>query len=222
VSITGVKYISQSIKGINKNENQDNFFIEENLNYYFFVVFDGVGSAANGKLATQLVCDYLKHQINKHVDVSSINLRELMFGCHLYLLSLELPEAFTTYCSLFVPTDENERIVYSSMGDSRIYVITNQYIEQISQDDKISGDRNVITKCLGLDSVSIRDFKQQSIPRMDGHILLCTDGFYHLLEDNKAEFFESINKKSLTTIESDLDKLTRNKNIDDSTYILIR
>lgn len=222
MQITGVKYIKQSIKGVNKDENEDNVFIDENINYNFFVVFDGVGSAANSKRATQLAEYFLKQEIEMYVNNSEIKLRELMFDCHKYILSMDIPEVLTTYCSLFIPTDNSKRIIYSSMGDSRIYVITNQYMEQISQDDKISGDSNVITKCLGLDCLSMEDFTQESIEKINGSILLCTDGFYHLLESSKWAFFESFNKRLLTTVENDLNKFIKNKNIDDSTYILIR
>lgn len=41
-----LKYISNSKKGIERDKNQDRFFILENENYSLFIIFDGVSSSS--------------------------------------------------------------------------------------------------------------------------------------------------------------------------------
>ncbi len=214
------KYISNSIKGINKSENQDNTLVIEETNFNIYAIFDGVGSAANSRMGTEIAKSYIEKNYNSYITNNEVSIDKLMFMCNEHFKSVNIRDAFTTYC-LAVILKDYSKVYYSSMGDTRIYLISNQYFEQLSEDDSFKF-QNVLTKCLGMDYLSFSDFKQNVIDYKDENILLCTDGFYSFLENDKMTFFEIINKKLLKNIEDNFNKVILDKNFDDSTYLLVR
>ena len=142
-----------------------------------------------------------------------------MYKTNQYLLEKNIEEPYTTYvASLFIKNDGS--ILISGMGDSRIYGISNQYINQHSKDDK-SMTSNALTKCLGAENLTKEDFTEKLLSAPEDRILLCSDGFYHFLEGNKSTFFELLNFSNLKNIKNKIVKEVKNKNSDDATYILI-
>lgn len=210
------KYIYKSIKGGKRIENQDSFLIIDDNEFSFFAIFDGVGGALNGKKASNFAKKFIKNKFSNYLG-QEIRLKEMMFDLNNDLVSSYFKEAFTTYCFIFMQRNNNE-IYYSWLGDSRIYEITNQFMESITIDDSIN--KNVINKFLGDDQLSINDFRLCTTPKENKYFLLCTDGFYNILESNKLAFFKEFNKKYITKIK--IDSLVNGLNEDDSTYIFIK
>ena len=215
-------YILNSIKGVNKRENQDNVLVIEEKLYNLYAIFDGVGSASNSRQGTELVKTYIEKYYNKFINHDSVMIDELMYSCNKYFLETGIRDAFTTYCVVVLPKEDSKKMFYSTMGDTRIYIITNQYIEQISKDDHYGDFKNIITKCLGMDYLTHDDFVQYHAEKKDGYLLMCTDGFYSFLENDKMKFFEFFNKKLLKAIQDNVNKAIDNKNFDDSTYVFVR
>jgi serine/threonine protein phosphatase PrpC len=215
------KYIFDSITGINKKENQDNLFVLNTDEYSLYALFDGVGSAINSKKATQLAIEFIKKN-NREFLSTTVDLNRLLFEANNFIIGQQIPEALTTYCIVYIPNQPNLPVYYSSMGDTRLYAKTKQYIEQLTVDDRVEGTKNIITKCLGLGYMPLSDFSQWNYIRVDEELLICTDGFYSFLEENRLTFFELLNKKSLKSIKDSLAQFIINKNQDDSTYIFIK
>lgn len=216
------EHIFQSLKGIHKSENQDNFLIINEDQFMVYAIFDGLGSKTNSKTATILAKSYIKKNCLTFIDESEIALNRLMLSCNEYLLARMDPELMTTYCIVYIPKDLNKSIQYSALGDTRLYTITAQFIEQLTEDDRVSVRANVLTKCLGMTGLSIHDFKQVTVEKKKGVLLLCSDGFYTFMEDNRLVFFDILNKRNLKSIKDSLYQLIHGNNADDSTYILIR
>ncbi|PVY40383.1 serine/threonine protein phosphatase PrpC [Pontibacter virosus] len=217
-----VSYIESSIRGIGKGENQDNILILENENGYLFVVFDGVGSAINSAEATRLAKEFISNVWNDFFKGPDLKLAWLMASTNSYLVSYPKKELLTTYSAVYIPKSEPKIILYSSLGDSRIYVVNPQYLEQISEDDKLSANSNYITKCLGLEHLQPDDFKQNRLNLYDDKLLLCTDGFYHILEANLLDFFFTLIKTNPSSIRRSLNAKLIGNNDDDATYLLIQ
>lgn len=217
-----ILYIEDSIKGIGKSENQDNTLTLENGSGYLFVVFDGVGSALNSAEATRIAKEFISNNWVSFVHESDLELARLMTETNYYLVSHPKTELLTTYSAVYIPKSEPQFILHSSLGDSRIYVVNPQYLEQISEDDKLHANSNYITKCLGLDNLQPNDFKQHRIKLKEEKLLLCTDGFYHLLEANLLDFFITLIKTKPDVIKKSLNAKLIGKNIDDATYLLIQ
>lgn len=214
------RYINYSSPGINKTENQDNYLIVETETFALFVVFDGVGSAENSRLGTEMAKIFISKHFHEFIKKETILLNILMFECNNYLTEQNIPEIYTTYCAVLVQKDHSN-IFFSSLGDSRIYLVSDQYLEQITTDDKSLLSKNILTRCLGMNDLTLEDFNQDTIDIGLDSVLLCTDGFYNLLEAHKKIFFETLNKKKLQNIYNGLVSLISNKNIDDSTFIMI-
>lgn len=212
--------IYQSLKGIRKNDNEDNYLTIENERYNIYGIFDGVGSALNSREATNLAKEFITKQHDDYFN-DHVHLDRLMYDCNNYIISTLVPEPFTTYCIIVILKNKKHEAIYSHMGDSRIYLISKQFIEQITTDDKMQF-ANVVTKCLGMNTLKYYDFHQNSINITDENLLLCTDGFYHFLEENRMLFFEIFNKRNLNSIKEEIMSIVVDQNKDDATFVLIR
>ncbi|MBB5397943.1 PP2C family serine/threonine-protein phosphatase [Mucilaginibacter sp. AK015] len=213
-------HICQSIKGLHKKHNEDNFLTIDDERFNLYAIFDGVGSALNSKKATDLAKEFIIANYTKYFS-SQIKLDELMYDCNNYIINSRVKEPFTTYCVIVLFKSSPNEATYSYMGDSRIYLISKRFIEQITTDDKVHLS-NVVTKCLGMNTLGNYDFYQKSINITDENLLLCTDGFYCFLEEDRMKFFEIFNKKNLKSVQEEIISIVSNRNKDDATFVLIR
>ncbi len=213
-----MSFIFASLKGITRKENKDNIAIIEGEKYKLYAIFDGVSSAEDGKKATILAKKYIQKNHYTFLD-DNINLNALMFNTNEFILSKQLKSPYTTYCIVLIPHNSKD-FFYSSMGDSRIYTLSKQFMEPITTDDILA--ENIVTKFLGNDSLTGNDFKQKIQPKDENGILLCTDGFYKILESHKLLFFEIFQKKALRSIKQNILTQIKNNNQDDATFIFIK
>lgn len=211
-------YFSATLKGTKHRENKDNFLVIDDPLFFLFVVFDGVSSAKESKQAVDQAKMYIKENYKFYLN-QTVNIRTLMFDLNTDLINSNLAEPYSTYCLLYLEK-ASQQLYYSWLGDSRIYTITNQFVEKLTEDDSIS--ENVLTKFLGSPELSIEDFRQKKCDKKEGHLLLCTDGFHTLFESNKLKFFNTFNGKSLSKVKERIVSLVEGNNVDDSTFIFIK
>ncbi|MFO0355672.1 MAG: PP2C family protein-serine/threonine phosphatase [Sphingobacteriaceae bacterium] len=217
------KYFSDSIVGLNKTQNQDNFFVIEKIDYSLYFVFDGLGSAKNSKLATELIIKFISKNYASYFKNGKYDFSGLMYSANKFLIEQNISETKTTYCSVCISNLNPEHIEVSNMGDSRVYIVNPQYVEQVTKDDRFMSSKNIITKCLGMSDLDQEDFTQNIVTiSSKDKILLCTDGFYNLMESDKITYFQTIQMRSNSVIKKKLHELIKGRNIDDSTFIFIR
>jgi len=214
-----LNYIAESFKGTGKQINNDFFIVLKNNGNYLFLLFDGVSSAKNAKLGISKSVEYIKENYIYFYKGDELNLKKLMFETNRYLTESPVKEAYTTYVALSV-NKKRDRILMSTLGDSRAYGISNQYITQYSKDDKWKIS-HMITKCLGMENLERADFSEIVLSNVEKKVLLCSDGFYSILEKNKHLFFEVFNFNNLSNTKKRILREIKNKNEDDATYILI-
>lgn len=210
-------YISDSLQGINRDSNQDRVMVIEKPQYAVFIIFDGVSSYP---LSFEFIEQFKKTLQSKEgmLNPEGSNIGDVLFDSHQEALKQRI-EGMSTLSSLRL--DYSQRVAdYINIGDSRIYSVTNRYINCLTVDDSLNERSNVLTKCLGMDTLTRDDFKKKKIDFSE-RFLVCTDGFYNLLESNKKEYFEALNFRYLHNIEKKISSLHSGKNSDDSTYILI-
>jgi len=215
---SNLKCIYNSKKGIKREKNQDRILIIEKDNYYLFMIFDGVSSNPFSYLFINEFKKLFKSKIKK-VQISETNLSKILYEVHNDVLNSGV-KGMSTISILFF-NKLNKNINFINIGDSRIYIFTNQFLEKITQDDSLLGRKNIITKYLGLESLNLNDFKTKNID-FSSNFLICTDGFYGLMENNLKEYFEVFNFKNIKNIKKKLTTLQRRKNKDDSSYIIIK
>lgn len=213
-----LKHISHSKKGLKRERNQDRVFVFEEDQFYLFFVFDGVSSLPTSYLFINQYIRKFKSKIES-LSPTGENLDYLLYKSHVETLDKNI-DGKSTISVLFYNKIEAS-CHYVSIGDSRIYIFNNQFIEKITEDHSLPYRPNVLTKCLGSSDLSIQDFKPKRLNE-DYNFLMCTDGFYQLMESSLKEYFETYNFKNAKNIEKKLSYLQRRKNNDDSSYILIK
>ena len=215
-----VDYISDTFKGVNYKENKDSCVILKHKDDFLFFLFDGVSSAKNAKIGVDNSIDYIKNNYKNYYLNNNFQLKKLMFDVNKQLAQDKRSELYTTYVALHIGAN-SKNSKFSSLGDSRLYGISNQYLNQYSKDDK-GAISHTITKCLGMKDLNENDFNEIIIQKLENKFLLCSDGFYSFLEKDKLDFFKIFNFSYLANIKKRIKNELYAKNSDDATYILIK
>lgn len=212
-------YISDSFKGMERSQNKDRVLFLEQGENQLAIVFDGISSAQDANAGIDIAVDFLKEEFTKFVTDSQYSLADLMFNANTKILDSNLQSPFTTYCAIHF--FDNDKAEISSLGDSRIYEVTPQYMKQITQDDNLVNNKNVVTKYLGMLDLDRSDVRNFFIEIQEKNFLLCSDGFYSNLENNLQRFYEVLNFKTAGNIKNALAGEIIGNNIDDASYIFV-
>lgn len=211
--------VSNSIKGVNRSFNQDDVVLINASRYYFFALFDGVSSIIES-------IDFIKYckifLLKYHTDYfqnNKLDLKKLIFDAHKYACQF-IAKGRTT-CSSIVIYRNGDVADFVNIGDSRIYAFSNTYLNQVTKDDTVEGNKYLITKSLGNPNLIYNDIEQQHLKNEDCFIL-CSDGFHSLMECNLKEYFQVFHYRYPKNTVNRLYKIQKNLNSDDSTYILIK
>lgn len=215
---TQIKILSTSKKGLARERNQDRILAIEKKNFYFFALFDGVSSYSNSYKLIEEFRKRLQSKINS-IDSSGNNLEIVFYEINREISNINITGA-STISALFL-SKEIDIVKYMNVGDTRIYIFNNQFIEQVTKDDTLDIGSNIITKYLGDSQLTIDDFKTHHLDS-NYNFLLCTDGFYKLMEENLKEYFNALNFKYFKNTKKRISYLQRKENKDDSSYIIIK
>jgi len=213
-------YVSDSIKGTKREKNKDRVLVAEDEKHMLAVLFDGISSAKEADEGIDIAINFIKQNHQKLDQEKDYNLGDLMFDANHKIAESNLISPFSTYSAICIPKAGGSA-VFSSLGDSRIYVITSQYAKQLSHDDNLIHNKNIVTKYLGMVQLSRLQIEDFSLDITGKKILLCSDGFYSSLESNLSKFHKIFNFKRPWSIKNGLRREVKDKNFDDSSYILI-
>jgi serine/threonine protein phosphatase PrpC len=200
--------------GRKRSSNEDAFFVDDELGLY--VVADGMGGHAAGEVASHEAVDTLYGMVKRGVRglremVGPVSEADSRAACRLMEASVQAATYFvysiaeidrdksgmgTTISALLVLGDH---AVTAQVGDSRIYRIDNDVVEQLTEDHTLiawqlkqglitpqeaarSPHRNVITRAVGS-----REYVQvdtMCLPLARGvRFLLCSDGLHGYLKE---------------------------------------
>lgn len=214
----GFNYTYNSKKGLARDKNQDRILILDQEKYFLFALFDGVSSMPHSYLFAENIINKIRFNQPK-INETGDNLDNILYDVNNELLNSGIKGGCTAsilFCSKY-----SDIVKFINLGDTRIYAFTNQFLESITIDDSLIGQENVITRYLGKPDLKLDDFKT-TLFNHSYNFLLCTDGFYKLMEANLREYFKVINFKNMVNIKRKFAYLQRGKNQDDSSYILIK
>ncbi len=217
-----IKYVYDSLKWIKRKKNKDDILIIENEHILLCILFDWVSSSYNAKKWINFIKKFIVKNINKYIFERELNLKKIIYDSNEYLLSKGLEDSFTT-CSAFVLSYFNNSYKILNIWDSRIYWIFNQYKIQFTNDDNDLFNKNLLTNFLWkrIEYNEIKEAKLDYENLKEWNILICSDWFYNIFEDNKLLFHKILHYKKLWNIKRKLFKEVKNKNNDDSSYIYI-
>lgn len=215
-------YIFDSIKGKNRKVNKDVLVLSVNAGHFIlFALFDGVSSKINGKIGASISANYIKRFSNRYCVDEHILLDKLLLDLNTNIIESRYTEAYTTCTLVAVNRNNKSNILISHIGDSRVYIISNKYISCLTQDHK-RVNTNILEKYLGLVDLKIEDINSANqVLSENDKVLICSDGFYVLMENELSEFYAAFQYKKLSTTKNHLNKLVYNKNNDDASYILV-
>lgn len=199
VSWAGVTHV-----GHRRETNQDSFLAE----FPLFVVADGMGGHAGGEIASQSAVRRL-HDLVDSADVGRSAIEEALervvkdIAAH--------PETTdegtgTTLTGVFIESDdEGSRWVALNIGDSRVYLLRDDHLVQVTTDHsvvqeliaagKLSPEEaeghpysNVITRAVGASELTPPDYVTIDV-RAGDRFVVCSDGLTKELTDYGIQHF---------------------------------
>jgi serine/threonine protein phosphatase PrpC len=186
--------------------NQDSFLCD--LERKLFVIADGMGGHAGGEIASSLAVINVRNYLDKNIarqplplDATinakflSIVSASISYACEkIYERSLEEPVLKGMGTTLSVMKIEGAVAYFGHVGDSRVYVLRQGYLYQLSTDHSLVGEqvraglitkeeaerhhlRNVVTRSVGYQENE--DVDVYTLVIEDGDLfLLCSDGLH--------------------------------------------
>jgi serine/threonine protein phosphatase PrpC len=187
------------------------------------IVCDGVGSADEGAQAASRVTTYLINNfkirpkswsIEKSLKTFIKSINSILYKES--MISYERTELVTT---LTIVVIEGNRLYGANVGDSRVYLYRDKKINQLSLDHVMSdaGYENVLSEAIGIKS-DIEPYYFENIVQKDDKILLCSDGLYTIMSNNRLE--DGINLGA-TALVKKASKLMDDNLPDDTTAVVV-
>ena len=151
------------------------------------VLCDGVGSAQEGALAAKRVTLHIINNFKNIPKIWSIEkaIKEFINSINsiLYTQSIheyERPEYITTITVVVI---KGNRLYGANAGDSRIYLLRDNKLNQLSYDHNEDGMPNVLSNAIGISPEVQIHYFENNIEKED-KILLCSDGLYCLMSND--------------------------------------
>jgi protein phosphatase len=190
--------------GLVRTNNEDTFLTLSEAS--LFAVCDGLGGHAAGEIASGIARETLVEKIGENSRDPAQTLTAAIEEANRRILSDQQtnPERIgmgTTLSALWVPSENGDQGWIGHIGDSRIYRLRSEKIDQITEDHspifrlykegslgkeelRYHPQKNLIERSLGLSTVVNADVFSIQIEPGDLY-LLCTDGLSDLLSDDE-------------------------------------
>ncbi len=188
--------------------NEDSCYYNDSELFPYGIVADGMGGHAAGEVASSMLVDILQnHLVNKlgqkldYVEAGE-EVRHAIIAANgiIYNYSKEHYKVMGMGTTVSFAMLYKKKLITAQVGDSRVYLIKGNKIEQITKDHsyvqelltrgeitpeeaKNHPKKNFITRAIGVEDyikvdVSINDYK-------GGIVFICSDGLTNLVEDNE-------------------------------------
>jgi len=240
-----ISYHGASDIGLVRTENQDSFgkFPMDSEDLYqpkglLYIIADGMGGHAGGKKASQLALSVVSQD---YFSLSSNNISDCLQGAFksanskIYQSSedeLQFKRMGTTCTALIL---EKDFAYIAHVGDSRIYRVTHEKIEQLTQDHTQVAEmyrkgilskeeakhhpfKSVLIRALGIEPEVEIDIKKNIQVKPEEYYVLCSDGLANV---KKEEIREIVLTKSPENACEDLINLANQRGGHDNVTVLI-
>ena len=209
----------------------------------FYVVADGMGGHLAGEIASQLAVETIK-KIILHNETDSTDFTQLLKHAintanKEILAKATINDSYngmgTTVTSVLI---KNETVFWGHIGDSRLYLIRNKTLTQLTNDHSLVWElleqgsinkeeaqnhpqKNVLTRAVGIEeTINIETGSLKLFP--DDMLLLCTDGLTNMV--STEQLMEAIlNEQNLKLVlDSLFETALKAGGTDNITAILVR
>jgi serine/threonine protein phosphatase PrpC/CRP-like cAMP-binding protein len=213
-----IKFFAATDVGRQRDHNEDNYLVDPKL--YLFVVADGMGGHAAGEVASQIAVHTVCRTVRENADVidrhrdspdSSTARQEILAvmehaiqsaTCEVYRRAQEDPakRGMGTTCSVLLLIGARGFIAH--VGDSRIYLVRQNQVHQITEDHSLLNElvrrgklkreeiesspyakyKNAVTRAVGAyETVEADTLDFEVLP--GDQFLMCSDGLHGYLKD---------------------------------------
>jgi protein phosphatase len=223
-----IEYTGKTDVGMKRTHNEDNICLVEEENLY--MVADGMGGHASGEVASEMAVDTVAEffaDTSADEDITwpykmekGLAYEENRLAAGIKLANLRIYETAaqnsaqrgmgTTIVSLFFSDD---RAFFGHVGDSRIYRLRDDELEQVTEDHSLLNDyikmkdlteqeienfphKNVIVRALGMKETVQVDVGHER-PQAGDIYMLCSDGLNGMITDDLIKKIMVANKNDL-------------------------
>ncbi|MBA3010062.1 MAG: Stp1/IreP family PP2C-type Ser/Thr phosphatase [Desulfobacula sp.] len=199
----------KSHTGCKRKSNEDRYLIKIVSEISILAVADGMGGLPGGEIAAQIVIDTFQEHVFSKTDLET-DLKTVLLTAEKKILQKiqENPKLEGMGTTATAATVYQSKVFWIHIGDSRLYLLRNKKIKQITKDHTFIQDliddgtlspeqaykhplKNMLDQCLGCDD-SESDCGIFQIKKND-RLLLCTDGLTKHLPDSQIESIMAIN-----------------------------
>ena len=241
--------------GRKRKANQDSFCIcELGDKAILCAVFDGMGGHAGGETASRIACEKFKTVVCETLTAKLDSQTQTIDATKTQLFNVLCKAADVANTAVFDAAAENEELhgmgttlaavlingpyIYTiNIGDSRVYLISDSEIKQISHDHsyvqylidigeiteeeaKTNANKSIITRAVGTsESIEADTFVAESEGMC---VLLCTDGLTNHVDNSGIFDIISQGCCAKDTVDKLIDTANENGGSDDITAILVR
>ena len=238
-----MKAFSETRTGVNRSVNQDCFLCEKeavgalpNL----FIVADGLGGHNGGDFASKYCVENVKDYIKNNKGDSIIStIRSAITTVNEGIREKAKADEGLKGCgtTIVLSTIENDILYIANVGDSRLYVIKNGKLTQITEDHSVVEEmiksgiikkeearfnphKNKVTRALGAEPDIEVDFFEVKLKKGD-RVFLCSDGVSNMMDERILEEITSADKELPEICKILIDTAVNNGGKDDATVVMI-
>ena len=185
--------------GIGRALNED---AVASLDHETYVIADGMGGYAAGEVASHILVETVRDILSSKVSFDETSLKEAVLCANDAILQKvrEHPSYTGMGTTATIFHRENDLFFWAHVGDSRLYLLREHSLKQITRDHSLVSDlvengsitpdearfhpkRNVITRAVGVATELMVDSGR--FPATAGDVLLlCSDGLTSVLSDD--------------------------------------
>ncbi len=246
-----VEIVGHSDTGLVRSQNED--YIGNIPEIGVAVLADGMGGYRGGEIASAIAVNTIMEQLNKTVPnlaadqidsktgyyLQSVAARESIVLANeaIYKAAQEQPQYQGMGTTVVVAIINGNRMTISHVGDSRLYRIRNNTLEQVTVDHTLmqelvdrgfytkeeareSLNKNLVTRALGIELSVAVDIKEEMVVPGDLY-MLCSDGLHDMVDDEKIASIIQAHQKDLANTASELIKAANEHGGKDNISVLL-
>lgn len=218
-----MKIFAKTDKGMVRSINQDCFDFEVvDTNFSWALVCDGMGGTNSGEIASNLARLCVKNEMNKNYKngLTECEIKNLMLESisksnrDILEKSLENKEYEGMGTTIDLAVVIGDKLHVAHVGDSRVYLISKDKIEQITTDHsmvqemldsgeitseqaKVHPKKNIITRALGVHEQLDADYVSKKLEKGDV-VFMCTDGLSNYIDmENILKYINKYKEQEL-------------------------
>ena len=185
--------------GLVRKQNEDRFFISGPI----CAVTDGMGGYSGGEIASTYAVDEIKEYLQSISTIDELSLVDAILHANTRIVNRVAREERLSGMgtTAVVVAKVDDKLLWASVGDSRLYIFRNDELTQITTDHSMvqqlleAGEitkeemfkhpqRNLLTRAVGVEEDLQVDSGTLSVKSGD-RILLCTDGLSGYISDER-------------------------------------